>query len=533
MTASPWIRWAAQGTAVLTWGLLAAALAPAALASLPVGALALVVVVGVGAWRQNRWGRAAVMLGAGLSAYLGSLWLLPDGRLLGATLVAVVATAWFLASRRSWALIGGVAGVAAIAVTRVLERSAWAADAPLFVGLVTALGLGLLAVVSTQALRRYRISSWLMAATVALAVVSAVVRNSLGVAFSNGGWGACELTADTTLPDVDACGSLERARASGDREAAYATVALALEANADPTALRRLCPRGNAFGTAAPGFWSLLGRAVCRSTAGWPEDAAQTLVTFAACETPGAGPLCMVPTAPVAWRGWVVRLAADRLMEAGRVSEAEVLYEQAAAQGDRYAVQDHVRALLDRGRRPAREAADMGPLVRAWLNQGPADAAMWEAWNASLDFTHVVSPERSGLRTFGTPSRLASYLDPVEERRALAVIAKYVQASGFVLPLPPGGELPAALLLRFKNRRGLELTLRTDSGASLVLACYVPEPGDNRQVVTLPAAGCEGEWADALVEPRQWLSGHLTRIDIMGEYSLAYLRAVPAPEVTR
>jgi hypothetical protein len=88
--------------------------------------------------------------------------------------------------------------------------------------------------------------------------------------------------------------------------------------------------------------------------------------------------------------------------------------------------------------------------------------------------------------------------------------------------------VPAELRIWFRSRRGFQLNLIAKNGLSLAYGCDDPERPDRFLYVPLPEAGCKGEWALATLRPREHLEGPIVRIELMGEYSVASIQAVPA-----
>jgi hypothetical protein len=464
--------------------------------------------------------------------------------------LGLVALLLLLATAPARRRVFGLALTALVALTvglayNVLSRSGWPADAILLCRLATGLVFGggwtiaLLRLAGggiAVSSRRLRVGA---ASAVGLAlVVGLFASHDGGAALPHWSQSAAALEpvdpTTLTLEREDRDGYLEELRTAGFSDPAYATVALAALANADPESLRRWCPKRERPGALGQAWREQIevGRLICRELGRWPEEAARELSGAVGCDPPGLlADMCHGQAGLSApWRGMLLRLAADLLMDAGLVPAARAIYSEAAAAGDRFALRDAVRALLDRSR--ADEAAAVvdlsDALSRAWLGSSLDPANMWRAWSHSLDFSHLPSPRRSGVVPIGAPGKVTTFVDPVLGRRVATSLAKYVLASGSVVPVPPGGGVPAELRLWFRSRRGFQLNLYPKEGPGLAYGCADPQRPDRYVYVRLPDAGCRGEWDQATLRPAELLKGPLARVELMGEYSVAEIVAVPA-----
>ena len=515
-------------------------------ADLPVGwrlgGAAMALVAALPTARGWRWIElvGAVLVYVGVAATTFSMLRAGCGLL---TLVLLLACEPAVRRLRQLALAGFVV-IGMSAALQVLARSGWTAEAEQLARLVTGLAFGaVFALVADRladgALREARshLKAVAAAAVGGAAVVGLFASSPTGAALPR--WRLSERalargdSATMTLERQDQDAALGALRTSGFSDAAHVFVALAANANADPESLRRWCPRHERLGVLEEPWRSeaRMGRVICDAVRAWPEDAVAELETAIRCQAqipPGAA--CQGEGGLESpWRGTLRRLSADLLMEVGLVTKAREAYAAAALDGDRFAQQDLVRALLDRSRPDeALLAADThDSLMGVWLGSSDGSTDAWQVWNNSLDFAITPAPRRSGLASIGAPGKLVTFVDPALGRRVATSLTKYVLNSGVSVPPPPGGIVPLEIRLWFRSRRGFQLNLVPESGRTLAYGCQDPEDPEHLIFQPLPEKGCAGEWTEVVLGPRDHLAAKLSRMELMGEYSLARLWALP------
>ncbi|MEE8410145.1 MAG: hypothetical protein V3T05_11105 [Myxococcota bacterium] len=320
---------------------------------------------------------------------------------------------------------------------------------------------------------------------------------------------------------------LETLGAAGFADASLAWVSVALTENADPDVLRRHCPRHRRVG-AVGDRWAariLAGRVACRAARSWPEEGAALAAAWAQEKSGPDG----ADVEAQAVGSMFTRLAGDLLLEAGDLTGARDAYLSADAAGDAFARRNLVRGLLDRNRvDEARAVAAVDdPLTSIWLDTSPTDSRAWRAWNRSLDFSTLEPARRAGLVDLGVPGALTSFFEPSIGRRVATALTKYVHGFVVSVPLPPGGQVPGELRLRFRSRRGIRLVLTTVDGDELYYTCRTFSGLKEKKVVILPEPGCSDGWSDAVLRPAGQLSGRLASIRLSGQYAIARLAGSP------
>jgi hypothetical protein len=251
-------------------------------------------------------------------------------------------------------------------------------------------------------------------------------------------------------------------------------------------------------------------------------------------------------------KGLLEHLRGDLLMVAGRIAPALEAYDGARAAGDRMAASDAVRALLDRGRvDEARAFAARQPAhdhararLAIWLGEAgtadersgvagaadersggaaAVDARLLDAWNALADFTTLAPLSRRGMTMSGN-GRALMMVDADGGRESLTAVTEDIAAFALRLPLPPRREVPETLTFEVRARPAYRLDLVTTAGESLVLGCGLGGTGAAGEKVIDLGEGCFAG-GPVTVAPRQWLTGELSSVDLVGGFSAYSIRA--------
>lgn len=420
-------------------------------------------------------------------------------------------------ARRRLGLLAAGVGISLACVWWVLRHSAWQGEADRLGSLWTGLAAAALAFLALRAILRGRPAHGTLIMIAAIAGLAAARQFFLPPDGDSvlPAWRSLALSlnqaptlAEGRLLGQAEIGTLERLRAAGSRDAAYAWSAIALSQNADLAMLRAACPRQGWTGAlnAAWDPWIAIGQRACAAATAWPETGAQDLAA--------------------ASQGLLLRLRGDLLMEAGAVALAVEAYNAATTAGDYFAQRDAVAALLARNRPDeARELAGVeDPLQQVWLHADDASPSAWQAYNHALDFVTLAAPSRTGLITITGPGDLGLVYDAGLGRRVLSTLPSYAGTFAMTVAPPPGGQVPAQLRLMVKKRADVWLQLVNDRNEVVLYGCG---PSTDPRVLPLPAMLCAGNWTEAQLAPQQALQGTLRSITLGGDFLLAYLAASP------
>ena len=501
----------------IAWGLfLLACVGWLAMGGAPIGWSAAVAVVAVVQAFVPALRPYALALAAAVCIYSGAAASGFSWVRLGVGAAALPVALYLTRQPRPWLGVVGLIGASLSVVSATLSTTAWTPEAERLGNLSCGLVWGVVAFLCGAYLLQSSTWRQFSAAVFVLALAAAAAQVFLPQDFKNvlPAWrgvsasmtSAPSLQANPNALTDDTLSAIERLRATGAPDAAYAWVALALRQNADAAMVRPVCPKPGLGQTLNPNWqgWVDLGKQACAALRVWPEDGARALAN---------------PADPA-----LSRLAADLLMEAGAVDSATQAYAQATTQGDPFAQRDAVAALLQRGRHDAavklRDANDI--LQHHWFDPGDTTAVVWRAYNHALDFGTLAAPLRTNLLTLESPGNLASLYDPLLGRRVLSTLPSY--AAPFVLGVatPPGGDVPQQLQLFMRKRGDAWLQLTNTQGTVVRYSCT---PGGTD--LLLPPAFCSGVWTQVQLEPRRALAGKLQSLTVGGNFLLAYVAASP------
>ncbi|MEZ0311433.1 MAG: hypothetical protein ACAI38_06645 [Myxococcota bacterium] len=486
---------------------------------------------------SSRWlgngARWTALAGSALLAGLGAAGIPPSPLLLWVFIALACAVALADRPRATRAIVVVITAVTVVLVRRVLARAGWTDEDGAMTQLATGCFAATVAGFALLWLTRPREGAVGQAHVFAL-VVGACAAASAGrivieqqpVVFPRWVARAHALTAAAPNPSPLALLELQRLQNAGFRDAALARAGVLVGRDADVPTLKDACFVGYREPQLA-GSWAgriALGEIACRAVRAFPEHGAATLAREA--ERLHGGE-----------KAALEHLRGDLLMVAGRIEPALEAYARATAAGDQWAASDAVRALLDRGRvDEARAFAAKQPeadrargRLAIWLGEpGSGDESSMSVWNELVDFTTLAPLSRRGAVLSGN-GRALMMVDADSGRESLTAVSEDLAAFAVSLPLPPRREIPERLTFEMRARPAFRVDLTNTRGQRLVLACGLPgTEAAGETFVELGEACTTG--GPVTVAPRQWLTGELSGMDLVGGFSAYSVRAGPEHE---
>ncbi len=511
---------------------LAAALVPlTTLAQVRLTYLAVPAVLALSSRWLGRTARWAALAGCGLLAGLGAAGIPPSPLLLWVFIVLACAVALADEPRAIRVIVVLVTAITVVLVRRVLARAGWADEDGAMTQLATGCFAATVAAFALLWLTRPRADSSGQPHVFALAVgacaaigAGRIVIEQRPVVFPRWVPRAHTLTAAAPNPGAGALLELLRLQNAGFRDAALARVGVLVSHGADVATLEDACYVGYREPQLA-GSWAgriALGELACKAVrASSPEHGAAGLAREAE-RLRGSE------------RATLEHLRGDLLMVAGNIGPALDAYTRASTAGDAWAASDAVRALLDRGRaEEARAFAAKQPAgdraharLALWL--GEAAAASFEAWNELADFSTLAPLSRRGAVLSGS-GRAFMMVDSESGRESLTAVSEDLAAFAVTLPLPPRREVPETLTLEMRARPAFRIDLTNAQGQRLVFACGLGGTDAAGETTVDLGEACLSGGA-ITVTPRQWLTGELTGMDLVGGFSAYSIRAGNGPQ---